>query len=168
MDERILLVDDDLNLLRGYERLYGRRFALACATGGREGLEVLRRQGPFAVVVADRRMPDMDGLEFLAQAAILAPAAVLIMLTGDAEDQEAIQTLRAGRIFRYLAKPCPREEMTAALTEALRHYREAASAPEPASHRGGETAELRIRPAGRIAGWFRRFRSRKGRASHAA
>jgi len=123
MGEKVLFVDDDLNLLRGYARLLGRRFTVTCACGGHEGLAVLRQQGPFAVVVADRRMPHMDGESFLAEVEALAPATVRIMLTGDADTDPELETVKEGRGFRCLAKPCHHEVLAAALADGLQEYR---------------------------------------------
>jgi DNA-binding NtrC family response regulator len=138
MVERVLFVDDDRNLLRGYARLLGRRFAVTSACGGHEGLEVLRRQGPFAVVVADKRMPLMDGDSFFAQLEALAPKAVRIMLTGDSDQGTAEQAVKEGRIFRYLVKPCPHDLLVAALEDGLRQFRSTTSGLGP---RGGGMLE---------------------------
>ena len=67
MTERILCVDDDSNILLGYQRALRKQFQIEVALGGKEGLAVIRDQGPFAVVVADMRMPGMNGAEMLAQ-----------------------------------------------------------------------------------------------------
>ena len=56
---------------------------------GKEGLESLRARGPYALLVADMSMPGMDGVEFLERAKEFAPDAVRMMLTGNADQQEA-------------------------------------------------------------------------------
>ena len=62
MTERVLFVDDDSNILAGYRRQLRKRFDLHTAASGAEGLETLKAKGPFAVVVSDMNMPEMDGL----------------------------------------------------------------------------------------------------------
>ena len=71
--------------------------------------------GPFAVVVADMRMPGMDGVEFLQHVKEMSPDTVRIMLTGNADMQTAIDAVNKGNIFRFLTKPCPYETMTVAV-----------------------------------------------------
>ncbi|MBN9520491.1 response regulator, partial [bacterium] len=67
MSEKILFVDDEPNVLAGFERQLRKRYALETAPGGAEGLAALEARGPFAVVVSDMRMPGMDGARFLAR-----------------------------------------------------------------------------------------------------
>ena len=67
MSEKILYVDDDPNILAAYKRILRNRFQVETAPGGKEGLEVIAGGGPFAVVISDMRMPEMDGVEFLAK-----------------------------------------------------------------------------------------------------
>ena len=61
MAEKILLVDDDSNILEGYRRILSREFQMETARGGEQALKLVAENGPFAVVVSDMRMPGMDG-----------------------------------------------------------------------------------------------------------
>src|SRR5277367_6724112 len=65
---RVLCVDDEPNVLEGLTLTLRRRYEVRTAPGGAEGLELLGRDGPFAVVLSDMRMPGMDGAAFLARA----------------------------------------------------------------------------------------------------
>ena len=121
--ERILLVDDDPNLLAAVQRQFRRRFAITTAEGGDAGLDILRRDGPFAVVVSDMRMPGMNGVEFLRQVRELAPDTVRVMLTGYADLEAAIAAVNEGNIFRFLTKPCPPELLEKTLRACLEQYR---------------------------------------------
>ena len=60
------------------------RVDLETATSGNAGLEIIRSQGPFAVVVSDMRMPEMDGARFLAKVNEIAPQTVRMVLSGQA------------------------------------------------------------------------------------
>jgi response regulator RpfG family c-di-GMP phosphodiesterase len=123
MSERILFVDDDPNLLASCERNLRRRFQLDTAEGGEAGLAKLAGQGPFAVVVSDRQMPGMDGIQFLAAVRQRAPDTVRIMLTGNADLESTVKVVNEGDIFRFLTKPCPAEELSKVLQDALTQYR---------------------------------------------
>jgi response regulator RpfG family c-di-GMP phosphodiesterase len=123
MSEKILFVDDEPNVLSGYERQLRKRYALETAPGGAEGLAALGARGPFAVVVSDMRMPGMDGAEFLARCRERHPDAVRVLLTGYADVRQAIEVVNRGGLFRFLTKPCPPDELAAVLDAALTQYR---------------------------------------------
>ncbi|MGQ9559940.1 MAG: HD domain-containing phosphohydrolase [Candidatus Oleimicrobiaceae bacterium] len=123
MNERILCVDDDPNILAGYRRILHARFALETAQGGREALAKIQQNGPYAVVVCDLRMPDIEGIALLAKVRELCPDTVRIVLTGYADIQMAMAAVNEGSVFRFLCKPCPPEHLARALEAALRQYR---------------------------------------------
>ena len=123
MSEKILLVDDESAVLQGYQRLLRAEFQLATAVGGKAALLLMKSQGPFAVVVSDMRMPEMDGIEFLRRAMITAPDTVRIMLTGNSDQQTAAAAVNEGSIFRFLTKPCNKETLSKTFTDGLAQYR---------------------------------------------
>ncbi len=61
---KILCVDDDVNILAGFQRQLRKQFQITGAMGGEQGLKTLAESGPFAVVMSDLQMPGMDGLRF--------------------------------------------------------------------------------------------------------
>jgi len=123
MSRRILLVDDDLNILQGYKRQLRKRFQLETAPSGKEGLETVVKSGPFAVIVSDMRMPEMDGIQFLNAVRQVAPDSVRMMLTGNADQKTAMDAVNDGHIFRFLTKPCSPEAFTKALEAGIEQYR---------------------------------------------
>src|SRR5437868_6956083 len=123
MAERILLVDDDPNLLDGYRRSLSREFLMETALGSQLALKLIAENGPYAVVVSDMRMPGMDGVQFLSKLKAQAPDTVRVMLTGNADMDTAINAINEGSIFRFLNKPCSKETMGKTLTAALLQYR---------------------------------------------
>ncbi|MDR3556896.1 MAG: response regulator [Syntrophobacteraceae bacterium] len=122
MVAKILFVDDDPNILAGFERLLRKTFPIATALGGQEGLAALSERGPFSVIVSDFRMPEMDGIHFLHRARLAAPESVRIMLSGNADLQTAIEAVNEGHIFRFLTKPCQPQILRDALTAGIRQY----------------------------------------------
>jgi response regulator RpfG family c-di-GMP phosphodiesterase len=119
---KILLVDDELNILEGYQRQLRRSFTTQTAQSGDQGLQVIRESGPFAVIISDFKMPGMNGIEFLKRAREIAPDTVRMMLTGFAEIQAVIEAINQGNIFRFLTKPCPPEVLISALEDGIRQY----------------------------------------------
>lgn len=123
MNERILCVDDDVNILEGYRRQLRKEFALEIAVGPTEGLQVLTTQGPFSVVVSDLQMPEMNGIQFLSKVRELSPDTTRLLLTGHADLQSAIEAINRGQIFRFLTKPCSSDQLADALTAGISQYR---------------------------------------------
>ncbi len=119
----ILCVDDEPNVLEGLSLHLRRRFAVGTATSGALGLEALRRVPATAVVISDMRMPAMDGVAFLRAVREVAPDAVRILLTGQADLASAIAVVNEGQIFRFLTKPCPPPALLAAVQAAADQHR---------------------------------------------
>lgn len=120
---KILFVDDDPNLLSGIRRQFRRRYEIDCAEGGREGLDKLANGSDYAVVISDMRMPEMDGVEFLATVARKYPDPTRIMLTGNADQNTAVDAVNRGHVFSFLNKPCAPEDLSRAIDTGLEQYR---------------------------------------------
>ena len=122
-EEKILLVDDEPNLLAGYNRTLRKHFNLATADGPTEGLKAIEESGPFAVVVSDFAMPGMNGIEFLNRVRTVSAKSVRILLTGFADAETAIRAVNQGAVFRFLTKPCPGDVLGDALRAGIDQYR---------------------------------------------
>ena len=123
---RVLVVDDDRNLLDGLRRQLRGTFELATALGGHEGLDVLRtadRGGGFSVVLTDYQMPQMNGASFLAAVRDVAPDATRMLLTGQADLNGVASVVNQGGVFRFLMKPVSRDVLTEALRAGVEQYR---------------------------------------------
>jgi DNA-binding NtrC family response regulator len=96
MNEKILLVDDEVLLLDSLRRELSSKYKIDTAESGSEGLERISNNGPYAVIVSDFRMPKMDGIKFLTQAMDLAPNSVRMILTGNADLPTAIDAINKG------------------------------------------------------------------------
>ena len=122
-DERILFVDDEENVLVAYRRLLHRRYEIATALSAAEALLMIGHNGPYAVIVADMTMPGMDGVELLARSKTISPASVRMMVTGNANQRTAMMAVNQGEVYRFLNKPCSKEQLVEALDDALAFYR---------------------------------------------
>jgi response regulator RpfG family c-di-GMP phosphodiesterase len=120
--QRILFVDDDQEILAAYSRAFRKRYAVEVAAGPEIGLERVAALADVAVVVSDLRMPGMDGVEFLGRVREMRPEAVRIILTGFADIGVAISAVNKSKVFSFLTKPCPEEDLEQALLAALRQY----------------------------------------------
>ena len=125
MAEQILFVDDEKSVLDGIERLLYGEFSISKAQGTIQGISLIQLLGPYAIVVSDMRMPgrDGDGARFLARVHQLAPNTVTMLLTGYKDMEAAIVAVNEGRIFRYLRKPCKKDDLVKAIHQGLAQYR---------------------------------------------
>ena len=123
MSNRVLFVDDDPKILAAFQRQLRKKVTIETVESGAEGLEVLRRDGPFSVVVTDYCMPSMNGIEFLGRAREIAPETVRMLLTGSADLGAAIQAVNQGNIFRFLTKPCSPDNLLEAVQTGIYEYR---------------------------------------------
>jgi len=119
----VLCVDDEPNVLEGLRLHLERLYRLSTAKSGAEALAVLDREGPYAVVISDMRMPEMNGAAFLGQVRERFPDTVRLLLTGHADINAAVAAVNEGQIFRFLTKPCPPTELLSAVHAAKEQYR---------------------------------------------
>src|SRR3954452_3776054 len=124
----ILTVDDDpavsRAIARDLRRKYGENYRILRASSAAEALDALReiklRGGRLAVMLADYRMPQMNGIEFLEQAMDLFPNARRALLTAYADTDAAIQAINVVDVDHYLLKPWdPPEEKLYPVLDAL-------------------------------------------------
>jgi len=124
----ILTVDDDpavsRAIARDLRRRYGDQYRIVRASSAAEALEALRelklRGGRVAVILADYRMPQVNGIEFLEQAMDLFPNARRALLTAYADTDAAIQAINVVDVDHYLLKPWdPPEEKLYPVLDAL-------------------------------------------------
>ncbi len=153
---RLLIVDDEENILRSLQRVLRRdEWEIETATDGSGGLEVLERFSP-EVVISDFRMPGMNGVEFLTHVKQRAPRTQRIMLTGHADQSAIEEAINRSEIFRFISKPWNDSQLTLTVAERLRAVRHparerAAARAHPGAERGAPAAERRARAAGRAA-----------------
>lgn len=121
--ERVLLVDDDTNLLNALQRRLRRKFDVETALCSEEGVTAVNFLGPFAVIVSDMTMPREDGAEFLSRMYEQSPDSVRIMLTGNADQATAVRAVNQAHVFRFLNKPCESSVLEEAISEGIEEHR---------------------------------------------
>ena len=120
-EHTVLFVDDEMNILKALQRLL-RMEDMHVLTASRAGdaLELLERN-PTQVVVTDQRMPEMSGVDFLAQVRDRHPDIVRMMLTGYTEINVAVDAINRGEIYRLITKPWNDDELRATIRQAFDH-----------------------------------------------
>lgn len=116
---KLLLVDDEVEYLQTLAKRLGRRGLHASIAGSGEDALAFIRENPVDVVVLDVKMPGMGGLETLRKIKALAPAVEVIMLTGHAAVESAMEGMEQGA-FDYLIKPADFDEMVYKMEDAYK------------------------------------------------
>ncbi len=120
---RLLLVDDEANILRSLRRVLRRsEWTIETAEDGEAALEVFARFQP-EVVISDFRMPGMNGVEFLARVKELAPHTQRIMLTGQADQHAIEEAINRSEVFRFISKPWNDVQLTLTVRSAFEQHR---------------------------------------------
>ncbi len=120
---KVLCVDDEPEVLQGLKLTLRRNYRVSTAGCGIEALGILENEGPFAIVISDMRMPEMNGAEFLSLVRMHWPETTRILLTGYREMNNAIRAINEGQIFRFLTKPFPADQLLAVFEDASNQYR---------------------------------------------
>ena len=145
----LIAVDDDAAVLRAVERdlrkHYAERYRVLRADSGAAALNALhglkRRSEAVSLLLADQRMPEMSGVDFMRRAMDIYPDARRVLLTAYADTDAAIQAINEARIHHYLLKPWdpPEQQLYPVLDDLLEDwqafYRPAFSGVRVLGHR---------------------------------
>ena len=116
--ERILVVDDDAVIREGLRRILGQEgYLVETQPNGRAAMDMLQ-QSSFELLITDLKMPGMSGLEVLQAVRVLQPEMPVILITGYAAVDNAVEVMKNGAAD-YLAKPFVNEELVAKVRKAL-------------------------------------------------
>lgn len=119
---RVLLVDDEANILRALKRVLHRDgYAIEIAGGGAEGIRKLE-ESEYAVIICDQKMPDISGAEVLAQSCRLRPDTYRITLTGYTDLESAQRSINEGNIHRFLTKPWDETTLREVVKQGVEAY----------------------------------------------
>ncbi|OGT01084.1 MAG: hypothetical protein A3F73_01790 [Gallionellales bacterium RIFCSPLOWO2_12_FULL_59_22] len=117
---RILLIDDDLNVLSALRRELQGDYAVEAFDDPHQALQRCRESG-LDLAIVDYQMPVMNGVEFLKQFVGLQPDAVAVMLSGEADFGAIAGTINEAHIHSFIGKPWDSAELAATLAEGLVH-----------------------------------------------
>jgi response regulator RpfG family c-di-GMP phosphodiesterase len=139
----ILIVDDEAVVLTALkETLERERYHVVACSSPTKALEILRRQ-TFAVIISDQRMPEMSGLEFLTECKKVQPDSTRILITAVLSLPTIIEAINKGEIYRFVAKPWLREELSATLRNAYQRFELISRNNELSAETGRLNDELR-------------------------
>ena len=120
----VLLVDDEVPFVETMtKRLTKRNLRVIMAFSGQEALEKLDKNRNLDVIILDVKMPGMDGIQTLSEIKKSHPLVEIIMLTGHATVESAIDGMKAGA-YDYLMKPCDLEQLMLKVEQAVKKKRD--------------------------------------------
>ncbi len=114
---RVLIIDDEVHLMAALRKhLTMEGMEVVTASSGTEALSILKKEN-FDVAVLDIKLPDIDGVTLLLQIKQAEPTLEVVMLTGFASVETAIDSMKLGA-YDYLTKPCKISELTSVIAKA--------------------------------------------------
>lgn len=142
---KILLMEDEVNVARGLKMIFnGEGYEVDVATTGQSALDQFQ-QKTFDVLVADLRLPDLDGLEVIKQVKERQPETEVVVITGYPSVATAVESMKRGAVD-YLPKPFTEEELKTVVESALSkktHDAEAEAASAASLPVAGEVIQKR-------------------------
>jgi CheY-like chemotaxis protein len=120
---RILVVDDEEAILETMTFTFQDDYEVHTSTDARKALALLDEKAPFAAVLTDQRMPDMSGVEFVAEVCRRHPSTVRMILTGFSDMDAIIQAINDGHVYAYITKPWEPEQLKQLMKQAVEHHK---------------------------------------------
>jgi response regulator RpfG family c-di-GMP phosphodiesterase len=118
----ILFVDDEANILQSLKRLFRREpYTILSASSGKEGLKLLA-ETPVDLLISDHRMPEMTGVEFMAEVKRRFPDIMRIILTGYTDVNSITAAINEGNVYKFILKPWEDDRLKETIREALEVY----------------------------------------------
>jgi signal transduction histidine kinase len=119
--QTVLVVDDEPASVRTVQRTLADLCRVLTAASGPEGLRMLEAES-VALIIADHRMPEMTGTEFLARTATLHPDAIRVLLTGYTDMDTVVGAINTGQVYYYLTKPWEARELQLVVQRGIERY----------------------------------------------
>jgi diguanylate cyclase (GGDEF)-like protein len=124
-EHTILVVDDELANIESLTMILEEKYNIIKAQNALEALTIIKNETnpeKINLIIADQRMPDMMGVEFLKQTMPIIPDAMRIILTGFMEVNDIIDSINEGKIYKFLTKPIEPNDLLITVKRALEAY----------------------------------------------
>lgn len=119
MLQKILVVDDEENMLALFKRVFGKEgYHIECVDSGQRAVQLVKEE-PFELAIVDVSMPDMDGIEVLARLKVMDREMPVIMITAF-RSWEKEQAARRLGCADYLCKPLDMKRLKALVAEKMK------------------------------------------------
>ncbi len=118
---KILIVDDEPSVLNSLKRTLRKEYDVILSQDGFSAIQVLNEQ-EIAVIIADQRMPKMNGVTLLQKAMEIQPDTARILITGYSDIQAVIDAINEGNVYYYIHKPWEPEDVHLIIRQAIDRY----------------------------------------------
>ena len=118
---KILIVDDEPSVLNSLKRTLRKEHDVILSQDGFSAIQVLNEQ-EIAVIIADQRMPKMNGVTLLEKAMKIQPDTARILITGYSDIQAVINAINEGNVYYYIHKPWEPEDVHLIIRQAIDRY----------------------------------------------
>lgn len=123
MSEKVLFVDDSVQLLSAIKRRLRKDLDLVVAEDAATALELMRTEGPFAVLVTDQNMPCIDGITLMETSMKAAPQTMRILMTGQDDPGITLDAVNRAHAYAVLKKPCSPESVLRVVSDAIERFK---------------------------------------------
>ena len=121
---KVLFVDDDESILRGFRLNLAKDFEVITAKNGIDGFETFKNHGDIEVVISDMVMPQMNGPEMLEQIKQYDPRVMTVLLTGHSNFELTQNAVNSGEVYKILSKPTTVENIVEIINECVVLYKQ--------------------------------------------
>ncbi|MCL5990739.1 MAG: response regulator [Bacteroidetes bacterium] len=122
MNKRILLIDDETDVLAADIRNLKEDFDVFNADNGSDAMNTIKSNYEFTVFISVLKMPGINGVAILSILKNIFPDSVRVLITRHPDTEIAFDTDNEGQIFRFLTKPYPMTRLIRALKECIEEY----------------------------------------------
>lgn len=120
---RLLFIDEDKDLIDSITEHFSGTYTVFTAHTSFEAMEILDRQGPFAVIVCNLYMSGVSGIDFLRKVRKAYPNTRRIILSEVSDSATIILAINRARVYHYVTKPCPPVILEMIIEKAVKRYR---------------------------------------------
>ena len=115
----LLIVDDENSILSSLKRLFiDEDFIIITANSGEEGLQKIEEH-EIDLVLSDQKMPEMSGIEFLKKVRINHPHVLTILMTAQADIDNAVKAINDAGVYKFILKPWDKEDLIITIKRAF-------------------------------------------------
>jgi DNA-binding NtrC family response regulator len=122
-NHKLLMVDNERGFLDPLKEFFEEKnYQVFLAKNGEDGIEALKNEGPFSVILSDQRMPKMMGVEFLKFCMKESPNTPRILVTAFQDSQVASEAINDAEIFAFVSKPVDLDDLNKLVWSAVKKY----------------------------------------------
>ncbi len=121
--DKLLLIDDDLMIVKLYEKYFAKHFTVVTANSAEEATSLINKGYIPDVVLSDNLMPGETGSDFLHKLSQTHPDTIRILMTAETDTQKLIHLVQHAKAFMFLTKPIRELDLIQAINIAFKHFK---------------------------------------------